>query len=339
MLIHKYLLESGIINNAFEAYGFKDIKIKNSESGYRNHSFPAITTNGDNINLIIYKFEPHIIKKIKTANSVSTYLQKQGLPVRHSIDPRILKIKTASNERYAGLYNYLPGETIPWEAYTRKHLKLVGAMMAKMHDSLKSMPIAHAPNVAQEYINILNRLEGYFAGDTVNKAIDTKLGVKLKPEIIRHYLQILKVCQNLPDKQMLHMDFVRGNILFNSTAGEISISGILDFEKAGYGHVLLDIARTLAFLFVDCKYKDPAEIHQKFLISGYVRSSDEAFSDIVINKAKQKVSILNELTKMFMLHDFYKFLRHNPYEFLSENEHYVRTRDYLIQGKVLERLR
>ncbi len=69
---------------------------------------------------------------------------------------------------------------------------------------------------------------------------------------------------------LLHMDFVRGNILYSQNH-ELRISGILDFEKAAYGSPLFDIARTYAFLLVDCKYKSEKEIGKYFLRSGYIK--------------------------------------------------------------------
>jgi hypothetical protein len=37
-----------------------------------------------------------------------------------------------------------------------------------------------------------------------------------------------------------------------------------------------------------------------------------------------------------LLHDFYKFLLHNPYESLASNEHYIRTIALLKARGVLE---
>ncbi len=127
------------------------------------------------------------------------------------------------------------------------------------------------------------------------------------------------------------MDFVRGNILFKGS----KICGILDFEKAGYGIKLLDIARTLAFLLVDCKYKNEVKIRKYFLQSGYIKRGGADFNRRIINTADKKLDLLEELVNTFLIYDFYKFLRHNPYEFLHQNEHFIRTKKYLLERGVI----
>jgi hypothetical protein len=93
MALHKLLLDPGQIKNVFKAYGFDELKIQSYQNGYRNHSFPAILKNGQKINLIIYKSEPFILKRIKTANDVSNYLASRGMPSRTTLDSRILNIQ------------------------------------------------------------------------------------------------------------------------------------------------------------------------------------------------------------------------------------------------------
>jgi Ser/Thr protein kinase RdoA (MazF antagonist) len=337
MPLNKFLLDHQTIKDAFLAYGLKNVELQEVQNGYRNHSFPALTTGGIMVNLILYKAEPQILRKIKTANNVSDFLHASGLPARHTYDPRILKLKSDKVERYAAIYNYLPGDTIPWEGYMRAHLKTLGNTMARMHEVLNSMPHSSAPDIAEEYINIFKRMKLYFDDPHVRQAIKNKLGVEINANIFKRYFFILNICHKLPKKQMLHMDFVRGNILYAKKNNEIYISGILDFEKAGYGIVLLDIARTLAFLLVDCKYKSSTAVHKNFLIDGYTRSQNtDRFNNLVLKSGQKKISLLDELINIFMMHDFYKFLRHNPYEFLEQNEHYLRTSDYLTHQKVIE---
>jgi Ser/Thr protein kinase RdoA (MazF antagonist) len=44
----------------------------------------------------------------------------------------------------------------------------------------------------------------------------------------------------------------------------LAITGIIDFEKTAAGPRIFDIARTLAFLLVDCKAKTPAQVTNYF---------------------------------------------------------------------------
>ncbi len=41
--------------------------------------------------------------------------------------------------------------------------------------------------------------------------------------------------------------------------------------------------------------------------------------------------LLEVLVDLFLFYDFYKFLRHNPYESLTDNEHFIRTKAILLR--------
>jgi hypothetical protein len=45
--------------------------------------------------------------------------------------------------------------------------------------------------------------------------------------------------------------------------------------------------------------------------------------------------LLEPLINLFLMYDFYKFLHHNPYESLKDNEHFVRTKLLLIKRRLL----
>jgi Ser/Thr protein kinase RdoA (MazF antagonist) len=105
------------------------------------------------------------------------------------------------------------------------------------------------------------------------------------------------------------------------TAKSLVIGGILDFEKAAIGPTVLDLARTLAFLIVDCKYKPPHQIIRYFINSGYCKRGNQPLPDM---------KLLTTLVGMFLCLDLYQFLLHNPYESLEENEHFVRTKKMIV---------
>ena len=127
------------------------------------------------------------------------------------------------------------------------------------------------------------------------------------------------------------MDFVRGNILFAESKpeyklqlGDKAISGIIDLEKASFGHPVWDIGRSLAFLMVDCS-QPVNKIIKYFITSGYRKRGHQQTS----------LTSLKEVLDIFLVYDFYKFLRDNPYEDLSENHHYKKTRDILVASNML----
>lgn len=320
----------------FKFYGYADIALFAPGKGYRNHSFPAQLQDGSKLNLMIYKREAGMRVRIENANQVSNFVFNHGLPARHTNDARIVQISSLSGESFAALYDYLPGTTIPWEAYTMKHIKSLGKTLSDMHAILQKYDSATLPKVVDEYTQIVSRMQDYFTKFGVRQAMRQKLGITISPAIFDDFEILLKVCNHLPDQQALHMDFVRSNILFSESNGELMITGILDFEKAAIGSPLFDIARTLAFLLVDCKYKQPDKIRKYFLHSGYRKRGVSQLKTLTVTVSAQKILVLDQLLNLFLLYDFYKFLRHNPYEYLEQNEHFVRTRDTLLDAQLIE---
>jgi Ser/Thr protein kinase RdoA (MazF antagonist) len=308
-----------------QKYGLDYNKIDEPQKGYRNQSFPVHLTDGSTINLILYKREPGILEKIKAANAVSGYLHEQGFPARYAISSRIIQLKAEGYLKYGALYNYLDGHTIPWDGYTQDHLKVVGKTMSDMHAALVELSYDELADVTDEYLDIVVRMREYFSDASVQRALAEKLLLRVSPEVFDEFVQLLTGTKLLPGKQPLHMDFVRSNILFQEDDGEfkVKVSGILDFEKTAYGHPLFDIARTLAFLLVDCKYKESAKVRKYFLGSGYIKRGEATLPS-------KYMGMLDPLLNLFLFYDFYKFLRHNPYESLPDNEHFMRTAQLLI---------
>lgn len=300
-----------------QQYGLNVRSVSDVQKGYRSQVYTADKT----VNLIIYKKEPGSLARLKNANRVGDCLAAHGLPARQTADGRIMQLKAGSFVKYAALYGYLPGKTIPWEAYTKEHIKQLGGAMSTMHAALENLPQQQLPLVTDEYQAICKRMQAYFNRPGVRSALKRKLG--LEPPNVSAYPKLLAALAGSRRQQALHLDFVRGNILFNNQA---AITGILDFEKTAWGHPAFDIARTLAFLIVDCKYKDEARVRKYFLLSGYNKRGHSSFSSW---------KILERLLDLFLVYDFYKFLRHNPYEYLEQNEHFTGTRDLLIKRSIL----
>jgi Ser/Thr protein kinase RdoA (MazF antagonist) len=123
------------------------------------------------------------VDRVRRTDAVSEYLAGKGFPVRQRADRRLLQIKTPSTVVYAGAYTYLSGTTIPWEAYTMDHLKLLGKAMSDMHFLLADMPPAGLPSVYEEYDAVLQRMRRYFSDDKVTQAMYQKLGLRLQADV------------------------------------------------------------------------------------------------------------------------------------------------------------
>jgi Ser/Thr protein kinase RdoA (MazF antagonist) len=331
-----------LVPRILERYQIDYENILAAQKGYRNSSSPISLKSGEMANLVLYKSEPGMETRIRRTNEVSNFLAFCNLPARHTLDKRIIRLSSKEFTMYGSIYNYLPGDTISWEAYTKNHLKLTGMMMSTMHSNLANMaPVEN--NVADEYAGIVRRMRHYFVQAPVKKAILKKLKLKLEPDTFDNFEALLRLSRALPLQQTLHMDFVRGNLLFDSPGktspymvGKVAMTGIIDFEKTASGHPIFDIARTLAFLLVDCKYKSEQKIRKYFLVSGYSKRGSTKFKNIHMTYQSQKIDLLEQLVNLFLVYDLYKFLRHNPYEFLEQNQHFVRTRDILIRRNMIK---
>lgn len=348
-------IDEKLINRVLSLYGINDadIRILPFQAGYRNNIVPVELKSKQKLALIFYKAEAGILKKIKTANYVSDYLALKNWPTR--------QVKTAKNHKqtivqiahknkrfYCCLYNYLPGQTINWESYSKKHLKLLGQVLGYLHADLSEIEDRSMNLFDKEILNlekILKEMNTYFKQDEVLLALEQKLKIKINFKIFVQFEQLLSALSKIENQQVLHLDFVRGNILFDRQKitpnnqkfalvddgfqpknQSLTISAVLDFEKTSVGPLILDLSRTLAFLLIDCKHKSEYEVKKLFLNAGYYKRGQQNLPDI---------HLLNITVAFYLFYDFYKFLKHNPYEFLEQNEHFVRTKDWLIRQKLL----
>lgn len=327
-----------LVRRIIQLYGLKALHVLPTNRGYRNISAPVMLDDGTLINVMIYKHEPGMDDTIRRADAVSDYLAERGLPTRHSLYTRIAQISTGTKIRYAKIYDYLPGVTIPWEAYSRGHIVALGADMSKMHELLQGYATIGMPDAEQGYSDLNDRMQQYFADHGVRNSLETKLGVRFDHLRLDMFRTLFAQCRTLEGRHALHLDFVRGNILFDGSKehGIPRISGILDFEKTAVGYPLFDVGRTLAFLLVDCKYKTSEQVTKYFLDSGYNKRGATILPKVSVKTLEGTHDLLALLMDFFLLHDFYKFLRHNPYESLAENHHYVRTRDILHARNLID---
>jgi len=321
-------------------YHLKNVKLEILDGGYRNQCYKVICERGEYV-FIIYKREADTLKTIRAAHMVANELYKKGFPSRVPIQTNtsrnIIRIKRQDGFHNGALYPFLSGTTIPWEAYTRRHLKSMGKVISDMHYTLK--PFKNLKCKIKNWSDFteseIKRMQVYLKG--VETWIEKKLHVSLNWKFIKKvFKEIITQTKSYPHN-ILHYDFVRGNILFSHRLDKhidiYPITGIIDFEKVCFGPEIADIARTLAFLIVDCKYKSERMVRKRFLFSGYEKRGKNALSF-----SEKQQEVLEQLLNFFWLRDFWKFLVHNPYEDLYLNEHYLRTRDKLTQRKLLDSL-
>ncbi|MGB3023263.1 MAG: phosphotransferase [Candidatus Saccharimonadales bacterium] len=323
-------LPKDLLARILESYGIPSFQLRSVRGGYRNISHHVSSRVGE-VNVMLLKHEPCIVERIDHVDALAEHVWRAGVPVRTRYDKRIMRLHGRS-DRYIVLYHYLSGETIPWEAYTMKHIKLLGWALAEFHHAAQSYT-GELPSVIKEYRTLATRMMGYFVRDDVRTAVADKCHLMIDTAVVDSFLKLVDACTDLPDQQALHMDFVRGNILFGDGSdsrfriGDIALTGIIDLEKAAHGPLIFDIARTLAFLYVDT-IKSADKVYKYFMHSGYIKRGKGRSDDV-------SLSLLDDLVTLMLSYDLYKFMRDNPYESLVHNHHFRRTRDILIERKVL----
>lgn len=331
-----------IVADAARQFGLDTQSVGPLQKGYRNESYAITLESGETVNLLFYKREPDSMARIRQADVLSEAAAQANYPVRHRHDKRTLQIKTSRGVSYAALYNYLPGATIPWESYSRGHIKLLGWAMSDLH----ALPTSGNTNrISNEIDELLERMKAYLCNPDVKGAMEVKLSLTLHPAVFGQLHRLLMALEQSTEVAPLHMDLVRGNALFAPASPtdtwqvkNVALTGVIDFEKASAGPPIFDIARTLAFLLVDCPLYSAAKIEKYFITSGYNKRGTSQFNYTEITGGYTHRQLLRGLVGLFLLHDFYKFLRHTPYESLAENHHYTCTRDMLIQRDMLRYL-
>ncbi|MFZ2494516.1 MAG: phosphotransferase [Candidatus Saccharimonadales bacterium] len=318
-----------VLSSIVSAYGYRLHTIEDVASGYRNTCYMVVTTDDKHLNFILYKKEPQSQQLVRRVNQVGYHLQLHGLPVRSPVDDRILALTTHNSRRFGALYATLPGKTIAWEMYTMKHIKLLGHAMALIHDV--DIPPIKLPSIEVQCVLLIDEMKRYFSLPGVQAAMRQKLSLYLDVVVFDELKSIIKQVRG--KQSLLHMDLVRGNVLFDTAGGQhvlqigtTALSGILDLEKASSGPVEFDIARTLGFLYVDCN-KPIEKIIKYFIFSGYVKRG---------NRVVPQIDMIDHLVGMYLIYDLYKFLRDNPYESLVDNHHFRRTRDILMRRQMIQ---
>lgn len=293
--------------------------------GYRNSCYLVRLASGQELKgeqqlvLIVYKKESTILQKIKRAGKLGKALRIGGLPARTPVSDII---KLDHTPTYACLYNFLPGQTLPWEAFSKNHIKAIGQTMAKLHLAGRDVKLDHS--AVTDFEQSIETSLRYLDRVEVKSALQQKLGLTMHTTALKTALpKLISILTSLPQIN-LHMDLVRSNLLFSP---DKQISGILDFEKCGQGPAVLDITRSLSFLLVDVEAKTPEKIVKYFIRSGYLKAAPTGSNMI-------NLKLVNLLVNCFLVYDFYKFLKHNPYESLHDNRHFLRTRSYLISSKL-----
>ena len=129
------------------------------------------------------------------------------------------------------IMEWLPGQPLPLEAYTRAHCEQVGEALAELHS-------APYPND--------NKMDVSGWWDELRAQIKTHLDYCRASGDHGDWQRIEDALANAGERfsydldlGFTHFDYREGNILFDGS----SLSGVVDFESSRYGSVVLDFAK------------------------------------------------------------------------------------------------
>jgi homoserine kinase type II len=169
------------------------------------------------------------------------------LRAQHFVCPRPLADQTGKYlSEYEGkavsIYPYLTGKSLLEKALSLRHLEKIGKTLATLH-LLGQTYRKNIENrfcferIAKLYQEIKAQLPSYFRHLT-----------HVLDEELEHQSQYAE--EHLP-KGIIHGDLFADNILFRGD----KVSAVLDFEAAGYGKFIYDLATAInALCFIDGKY-------------------------------------------------------------------------------------
>lgn len=217
---------------------FDSISPQRLYGGIRNAVFLLNTSRGDFV-LTIYKPAPSAKKRVKRNLKIYTFLKPQGLPVPEMVPAKNGRLFVnrfiLGVERFVSLHKYIGGYKI--FPYSEDDLFAMGKMLSNFHSCLRTFPEQGILRLIPEEIAATET----FAGSNT----------------------------------VLHMDFARGNVLFEGR-GDISV--VLDFEEAMWGPPILDISKSLALISKDNKMIDFDFVKGKFF-EGY-REGSTTLTDV-----------------------------------------------------------
>ena len=87
-------MREAIIQQIARQYGLPDTVVLSTEKGYRNESHPLLLADGRRANIIVYKNEPGILQKIRTANQTANFLAARGFPARRGAGRQLFSYDT-----------------------------------------------------------------------------------------------------------------------------------------------------------------------------------------------------------------------------------------------------
>lgn len=211
------------------------LDFQNIKKGLANEIVKIKTTKGTYILKIIIRNSPQKVQyEINLLNSI------KELPVPQPILSTNGSFLVKYNQRFhAFLYGYIKGKE--YNKFSEKQLKSVGDLLAKFHDRTES------------FKSDIKRLEFYTIDESLYTNMIEVLKMSKEPRIVKelgymqeNFLKYNNISQDLP-QGAIHSDFKPENILFEKE----KISGVIDFDNAYQGALVLDLACTIMWFCSD----------------------------------------------------------------------------------------
>ncbi len=178
---------------------------------------------------------------------LAEHMGQRGIATRHLAAPATIPL-TQSGFRWMAVYRGVAGQSIPWSDYSKRQIISATKYLAEIHEAGRSFAGRNS------LVPLGARLDRWpekaaaaeWPGYKVNQAALTQIKTRLTA-----------LSHDQAASTVLHGDFGRANIIFQ----EESVSGVVDFDRAVFGHPLFDLGRFTSYLLLDTQLP-PATIFQ-----------------------------------------------------------------------------
>lgn len=171
------------------------------------------------------------------------HMESRGIATRHLVTPSVIQLDRSAF-RWMAVYHGVAGRSIPWSDYSEPQIISAVRYLARIHEAGRSFAGRNSlARISEAFRPVkIPAVPGYRVNQDALNNIKTRLRARNSDQATA---------------TVLHGDFGRANIIFQ----EESVSGVVDFDRAVFGHPLFDLGRFTSYLLLDTQLS-PATIFQ-----------------------------------------------------------------------------
>ncbi|EKD49417.1 MAG: hypothetical protein ACD_63C00149G0003 [uncultured bacterium] len=227
-----------------EAFNMSDVSVKQLGGGIDKLCFQVHTSKKDYILAFSKKIPSE--KKLQMLLELGDFLKEKSFCISRFVKTSSGKPLAYKHRGYfIGVYSYVHGESILWQAYSSKKIKSAVSYLYFFHKSSRSFQDKNScARILRSVADLKAKIEEF-------KSPFFKIEKKRACEILSELYDA--VAEREDELTVLHGDYGRGNIIFEKE----KVTGMIDFESVCLGHPVFDVGHFLGTLLVDTLWQAP----------------------------------------------------------------------------------